>query len=222
MATKQAGGGVRRKRKGPGADTAERILDIAERLVQARGFNAFSYADVAAELGITRASLHYHFPGKAELGEALVARYTERFTDALAAIDAATPDASSKLEAYLGLYSDVLRGHRMCLCGMLAAEYQTLPTGIQHAVIAFFDANEAWLERVLDQGRHRGELLFSGPSRDTARMIVSALQGAMLIARPHHDHGRFHATATRLIASIAAPAAPSGPATSRSPAPASG
>ena len=57
------------------ADTASRILDVAERLVQLSGFNGFSYADVAAELRITKASLHYHFAGKAELGEALIARY---------------------------------------------------------------------------------------------------------------------------------------------------
>ena len=55
-------------------DTAERILDVAEELLRTRGFNAFSYADVAAELGITKASLHYHFPGKGELGNALVNR----------------------------------------------------------------------------------------------------------------------------------------------------
>src|SRR3954454_23736387 len=60
------------------SDTRERILDTAERLLQARGFNGFSYGDVAGELGITRAALHYHHPGKAELGEALIARYTER------------------------------------------------------------------------------------------------------------------------------------------------
>ena len=59
-----------RQAREPG--TAGRILDVAERLVQLRGFNGFSYADVAAELGITKASLHYHFPGKAELGEALI------------------------------------------------------------------------------------------------------------------------------------------------------
>src|SRR5437016_1653402 len=88
--------------------TAERILDIAERLVQNRGFNNFSYADVAGELGITKASLHYHFPGKAELGRALIERYAERFAGALGQIDREFPDAHGKLEAYAGLYADVL------------------------------------------------------------------------------------------------------------------
>ena len=68
--------------------TATRILDVAEGLAQTRGFNGFSYADIAAEIGITKASLHYHFPSKADLGRALVRRYTERFMDALDAIEA--------------------------------------------------------------------------------------------------------------------------------------
>src|SRR5437588_12303592 len=85
--------------------TAERILDIAERLVQTRGFSNFSYADIAAELGITKASLHYHFPGKAELGEALITRYAERFAEALGRIDDEQPDARHKLEAYAELYA---------------------------------------------------------------------------------------------------------------------
>src|SRR5204863_9919365 len=74
-------------------DTASRILDIAERLAQTRGFNGFSYADVSQELGITKASLHHHFESKAELGRALIARYSENFSTALAAIDRGAEDA---------------------------------------------------------------------------------------------------------------------------------
>ena len=97
-------------------DTASRILDVAERLVQSRGFNAFSYADVAWELKVTKASLHYHYPGKAELGEALIDRYTGRFVDALAAIDARENDARAKLEAYTSIYADGPgRDHRGCV-----------------------------------------------------------------------------------------------------------
>jgi len=107
------------------ADTAAQILDGAERLVQGRGFNGFSYADVAADLNLTKAALSYHFPGKAELGEALIGRYSARFAAALAALDTTVIDALAKLEAYANLYLDVLREDRMCLCGMLAAEYQT-------------------------------------------------------------------------------------------------
>ena len=134
--------------------TSERILDIAERLVQTRGFNNFSYADIANELGITTASLHYHFRGKAELGQALITRYAERFVDALDRIDREFP-ARAKLEAYASLYAGVLEGKRMCMCGVLAAEYQTLPTPMRRAVIGFFDENARWLSRRAHPGTDR-------------------------------------------------------------------
>jgi TetR/AcrR family transcriptional repressor of nem operon len=191
-------------RSQPGdADTASQILDVAERLVQIRGFNGFSYADVAAELNVTKASLHYHFAGKAALGGALIARYAARFAEALAAIDTQATDAPAKLDAYTSLYLDVLQDERMCLCGILAAEYQTLPKPMRDAVIRFFDENEAWLKGVLDQGQGNRSLQFSGSASEAARMIVSALEGAMLVARSYGDVTRFQEAADRLVAGIA-------------------
>jgi TetR/AcrR family transcriptional regulator, transcriptional repressor for nem operon len=188
------------------AGTASRILDVAERLVQVRGFNGFSYADIAAELHITKAALHYHFAGKADLGAALIARYADRFAQALTEVDARADGrddgASAKLAAYADLYLQVLRARKMCLCGMLAAEYQTLPPPMQDAVIGFFDRNETWLEAVLEQGRQDGSLQFAGSARDTARMIVGGLEGAMLVARPYGDIARFQAAAANLLAGL--------------------
>ena len=181
------------------AGTAERALDVAEKLVQTRGFNGFSYAHVAADLGITKASLHYHFPGKAELGEALISRYAERFASALARIDAERPTARERLEAYVELYADVLVGQRMCLCGMLAAEYETLPPPMATAIIGFFDANQAWLTTVLESGRSDGTLSFTGDAEEAAQAVIGTLEGAMLIARPYRDLARFHAAARRLL-----------------------
>jgi TetR/AcrR family transcriptional repressor of nem operon len=183
--------------------TAERILDIAERLVQTRGFTNFSYADIAAELGITKASLHYHFPGKAELGQAVIARYGERFAEALRDIDRTVPDARAKLEAYAGLYADVLRGNRMCMCGVLAGEYETLPDPMRAAVIRFFDDNQTWLVHVLDEGLQDRTLEFSGSKEDVAQTILVTLEGAMLVARPYGDLGRFTATSQQLLLGLA-------------------
>jgi len=187
----------------PTVGTAERILDVAERLVQTRGFNGFSYADVAAELGITKAGLHYHYPGKAELGEALIARYSVRFAEALGQIDDTVRGAHARLAAYAGLYAQVLSGDRMCLCGMLAAEHQTLPQPMRSAVNGFFDENEAWLTRVLAQGKSDSTLSYDGSSRDAARTVLAALEGAMLVARAYGEPARFQSAAARTLASLA-------------------
>ena len=186
-------------------DTATRILDVAERLAQMRGFNGFSYADIAAEVEITKAALHYHFATKADLGEALIGRYAARFGEALAAIDASTSTAPAKLRGYADLYVDVFRNQRMCLCGMLAAEYSTLPDTMQAAVVSFFDQNEAWLSDVLEQGRSDGSLQFTGSSRDVARMIIGCLEGAMLVARPYGDIPRFQDAAASIITGLTSP-----------------
>jgi TetR/AcrR family transcriptional regulator, transcriptional repressor for nem operon len=192
--------------------TASRILDVAEGLVQTRGFNGFSYADIATQLQMTKAALHYHYAGKADLGAALIARYASRFAEALAAIDAGGGPALRKLAGYAGLYLRVLSENKMCLCGMLAAEYQTLPQPMRDAVIRFFDDNEAWLQAILEEGRRSGGLQFGGGSRDAARMIVGTLEGAMLIARSYGDPARLRAAADHLLASLAQATATSDPA----------
>jgi len=183
--------------------TPERILDVAERLVQTKGFNSFSYADIASELGITTASLHYHFRGKAELGQALITRYAERFAVALDRIDRDVPEAPAKLEAYADLYAGVLEGRRMCMCGILAAEYQTLPKPMRRAVVRFFDDNQRWLADVLSQGEADETLVLTRSADETAQAILSTLEGAMLVARPYGDLGRFNSAAHQLLASLA-------------------
>jgi TetR/AcrR family transcriptional regulator, transcriptional repressor for nem operon len=185
--------------------TAARALDVAERLIQVRGFNAVSYADVSKELGVTTAALHYHFAEKADLGEALIHRYRERFNDALAAIDRSTSEAVAKLEAYAALYGDVLRNDRMCLCGMLAAEFDSLSGGMRDEVLLFFRENEAWLAEVLSEGRATGVVVFDGTPLEEGRSIVSCLEGAMLVARSFGEIDRFQHVADHLLATLRSP-----------------
>jgi TetR/AcrR family transcriptional repressor of nem operon len=185
-------------------ETAERALDIAARLVQTRGFNGFSYADVAAELQVTKASLHYHFPTKADLGRRLIERYEAGFMAALAAIDAGARGAADKLRRYTRIYASVLAERQMCLCGMLAAEHGTLPETMRAVLQHYFDANERWLCRVLDEGRAAGELRFEGRPQAVAGLLLGALEGAMMLARSYGDAARFDATAERLVADLKA------------------
>lgn len=190
-------------RLAPERNTAQQVLDIAARLVQTRGFNGFSYADIAAELGVTKATLHYHFPTKAELGRALIARYEHGFAALLAEIDGnAESGEHDKLQRYVKIYADVLGQDRMCLCGMLAAEYATLPEAMQRELQHYFDINEGWLARVLDRGRRRRELSFSGSPLDQGRLLVGALEGAMMLARSYADTSRFRVATDRLLAQL--------------------
>ncbi len=181
-------------------ESATRVLDVAERLVQQRGFNGFSYADIAAELGVTKPSLHYHFATKADLGAAVVTRYTARFDLALDGLADRPP--REQLTGYAALYRAVLEQDRMCLCGMLAADFATLPAPMQAAVLGFFAHSEAWLQHVLLAGRADGTLRWHGTPLDAARMVIDCLEGALLVARPYGDLSRFDRAAESLIATF--------------------
>src|SRR5271170_3781203 len=151
--------------------TANTILDVAERLAQTRGYNGFSYADIAAELAVTKASLHYHFRSKAELGRALIDRYHTAFAAALDTICQETSEPAAQLRRYVSLYDAVIRNDRMCLCGMLAAEYETLPGSMQDGLKQFFDMNEHWLTAVLKQGLQSGSFKFKESANERARFV---------------------------------------------------
>ena len=184
---------------GPASDPAQGILDIAERLVQTRGYNGFSYADIAAELGVTKASLHYHFASKAELGQALIGRYHVAFDRALLDIQQTVNEPALRLRRYVALYDAVTSNERMCLCGMLAAEYATLPSTMQKQLNAFFDANEKWLTAVLDGGRRDACFSFEESPNERARVLLGALEGAMLVARSYREPKRFRAAADHVL-----------------------
>ena len=191
-------------RKAVPTAAATAILDVAQQLAQTRGYNGFSYADIAAQLGVTKASLHYHFPSKAELGRALIERYRGLFAAALEGIDGQSLKPREKLERYVGLYESVLSSDRMCLCGMLAAEHSTLPPPMQEGLKLFFDENERWLTRVLDAGLRAGVLLFAESPKERARVLIGSLEGAMLVARAYGNLQRFQAAAAFVLADFGA------------------
>ncbi len=186
-------------------DTRTQLLDVAMELVQLRGYNAFSFHDLADRVGIKTASIHYHFPTKGNLGLALVKRHRKELEEAFAQIDADEPDAWKRLRWYTGLFRATLEnGHRMCLGGMLAIECHTLPPDLVAEVRGFFEDNEAWLARTFQVGRKAGTVVITRPAPEVARTLFSALEGAMLSACAFGDFDRFDAAASWHLAQLKA------------------
>jgi TetR/AcrR family transcriptional repressor of nem operon len=171
------------------SETAEQILDRAEMLIQTRGYSAFSYQDIADGLGIRKASIHYHFPSKTELGLAVIDRYVARFGATLAAI-AENPSQSSMamLDVYVEPYVGYARSaDHVCLCGALAGEILALPPELRSRVDGFFRAHQDWLTGILERGLARGEFELAAPASKVARLVFGALQGALLVKRTTGD-----------------------------------
>jgi TetR/AcrR family transcriptional repressor of nem operon len=171
------------------SETAEQILDLAETLIQTRGYSAFSYQDIADSLGIRKASIHYHFPSKTDLGIAVVDRYVERFGAGLVAI---SEDQSQPSMAMLDFYVEPYVAYaktpdRVCLSGALAGEILALPPELRSRVDGFFRTHQTWLTGILKRGVARGEFKLPAPASKVARLLFGALQGALLVKRTTGD-----------------------------------
>ena len=157
------------------SETASRILDVAERMARQGGYNAFSFRDIANEIGIKSASIHYHFPTKETLAAALVERYTDRFLRALGQPDDAEPD--QMLHRYIdACRSAIVAQDLMCLCGMFGAEIARLPLPVADRTGVFFDRNIAWLRAVFEKAG-------AADPHARAAQTLAALEGAMILAR---------------------------------------
>ncbi|MEO3427665.1 TetR/AcrR family transcriptional regulator [Pelagibius sp. CAU 1746] len=171
--------------------TAERVLDVAQELIQTRGYNGFSFRDIAQAIGIKSASIHYHFPSKGDLGVVLVARYRRLFGEELAEVRRRQTAAPKRLKCFIALFRRTLTEQRLCLCGVLAAERGSLPEEVNAEVRAFFKLCEDWLVEVLKDGRAAGEIEFRGPPQALADHLISLLEGAMVMALSLDDLDRF-------------------------------
>ncbi|GMK43486.1 TetR family transcriptional regulator [Paenibacillus glycanilyticus] len=184
-------------------NTADLILDTAQALVQEVGFNGFSYAHIAEKVGIRTASIHYHFPNKEDLGEALITRYHKGFLATVAQIDADTQNNLDKLRKYINIFSIPVDSYCTCLSVMLSSDLATLSEKVGARLADFFTANLAWVERVLEEGRREGHLRFEGSASTRAHLILASLQGAQLLARSYRDASRFAIIADGVLSALA-------------------
>jgi len=165
-------------------DIKTQLLDAAQRLVQTRGHNGYSYRDLAEEVGIRTASIHYHFPTKTDLAVALVRRYREMVADAMAKIAVEKNSLTDRLEGVAAVYCHCLKSDgRICVASALAGEYASLPPEVRQELGRLMADSQGWIARFLTEGRMRGEIPATADPLALARLWYAALQGALVIAR---------------------------------------
>ncbi len=176
------------------SDTKAALLESAERVVRNRGFDAFSFADLASDVGIRKASIHYHFPTKAKLSFALMARYRATFEELLAAIVRKHPDAKARLLALIDRYRDALNGgDSLCLCVAFAASRESLSDDTMQEIATFRDVLAAWVEDTFACGLADGSVPDATDPAAERAALLALLEGAQLIAHTARDPALFDA-----------------------------
>jgi TetR/AcrR family transcriptional repressor of nem operon len=165
------------------SETVEAIMDSAERRIRAGGYGGFSFRDLAADVGVKSASVHYHFPTKGALVAAVARRYNDRVAQA---VDAKIAAGTSVVKAWREVFRGALaEGPAMCLCGSLGAISSELTPEVTDEVRHFFD-------------RGVESLMTGGLSHEDATRVFATLEGAILIASARNDATIFDATTADL------------------------
>jgi len=173
---------------------ADEILCVGQELIQTQGYDGFSFRDIADRVGIKSASIHYHFPTKADLALAATQRYRTDFQSAVTQIDDQGLAPLDRLNGFVQIFQDTLEKHdRVCLAGMLASEADSLPSEVRVEIEQFFIEQQLWLRNTIEDGIAAEEVAASVESASFAQMFLSALEGAMILARsmkqPEHLTG---------------------------------
>ncbi|WP_426700989.1 TetR/AcrR family transcriptional regulator [Rhodanobacter sp. Col0626] len=173
--------------------THQKLIDSARYLIQTRGYNGFSYADVAEEVQVRKASIHHHFPAKADLARAVVEESRAGIVQQISLLAEGEFDPVERLRFYTQYWEKCIADATapFCVAGMLAAELPSLPPELAESVRTHFRDLSRWLETILTRGAQLGVFRFHGAASAEAEAFISLVYGAMLTARAYGDASKF-------------------------------
>lgn len=154
------------------------FLDVAQRLIQSRGYEAFSIQDVIDEVGASKGAFYHYFGSKSDLLEAIV----ERMGDAVEASWTAVmdPPGLSAIQRFEGVFATTAQyknARRELSLAILEAWLSDRNTVLRERLREIVARRlTPVLERILRQGIADGEFAASDPE-GTARVIVALIQG---------------------------------------------
>ena len=188
------------------SDTKNALLDSAERAARSKGFDGFSYADLARDVGIRKASIHHHFPTKADLSIALMQRYYDSFRNVCAEIDARETTGAARLDALIEQYRLAIDGGKtLCLCVSFSTSRASLPEDVIAQISRFRTMMISWIETAFEQGRSDGTIAGVRNPAHEAAATLPLLEGAQLSARAEENPQLFNNAIQLLTSRLPAP-----------------
>ena len=167
-----------------GEQTRQAIIEKAAPLFNQRGFEGCSMADIMEATGLEKGGVYRHFGSKEELAAAVFRYSMQTAVDLRSVIDRPELDPVSKLrlmvERFVTVPSPLPGG-----CPLMNAAIDTddgnpvLRTLVQDALAKW----KARIRRIVRQGIDDGRIGSSVDPRGIANLIISTLEGALMISR---------------------------------------
>ncbi|VTU27482.1 Bacterial regulatory proteins, tetR family [Variovorax sp. PBS-H4] len=187
---------------------AAEIAACARLLLATKGYNGFSYADISEAVHISKASVHFHFPSKAELVQTVLRRYRAQGREALAALEKQIADPLARLHAYTEYWEACIRDGTapFCICAMLGSELPAIPSVVADEVRGHFSDLATWLASILEQGAAKGIFCLRTHPSAEALGLMATVHGGMLAARVYGDPDAFATVVQQGVKQLLAPA----------------
>lgn len=184
-------------------DTKSEIIKIATSLILEKGYNAFSYADIAKMLHIKNAAIHYHFPTKEDLGVAVMQTQQDRLRELIQKLKNKKASEVEQIQTLFNIYTGLLEHKQICALGSMGSDIQTLSAQIQIEVKKDYDQVTDWLMEILTKGKEKGVFKFEGEPILQANIIINNLIAGVIVARFNGlDKENFKKTLNKLLLEI--------------------
>lgn len=172
-----------------GEVTREKLIVEASRIIRQKGFQNTSVNDLVAATGVKKGSLYFHFPGKDELGLAVLERARERFLEFFeTALLGTTPGES------LGCFFDAVVAYHQrsgfvggCIFGNTALEMGDGNERFIALVDQVFREMTDRLTEVISAAQQSGQVRDDLPAAVLAEQVVMTLEGGIMLARLRKD-----------------------------------
>ena len=161
----------------------DKINEVAQNLDQEKGYQGFSFHDLSAAVGITTASIHYHYPTKAHLGIALIQKYSACFHEMLSDVKAKNESPKAQFEALLGIFEGTMGRNKICIVGALSGEFHGLPEEVREQLKDLIVESAQGIQYIIEDAQTAGEISTRFDARALAELWNNTLQGTMATGR---------------------------------------
>ncbi len=173
--------------------TYTNILQHADTLIQSNGFHGFSYADLAKQLGIRKASIHHHFATKADLGIAFCQLKCEQLNYLQSQLKS-LPTAQARLKEYFAVFQSCASEQQMCGIYAMQTDLRLMAEPLQKQVMKMADLELLIVRDILQAGLDSGEFHFKTTAYQQAVIICCAIKGALMLNRSEQHQSLFAQT----------------------------
>ena len=164
-------------------DVKTKLLDTAQAMVQCKGYQGFSFHQLSKAVGITTASIHYHFPTKAKLAVALLQRHVNELESVMQQILNSEQAFTDKLRSLARVYETTLSKKQICSCSAMAGEFDGLPKEVQEELDRMICGSIRDITKLLDQGSTSGSINSRVATKELAKLWYCTLQGSLNLGR---------------------------------------